>query len=111
MQGGKRANKAQQDFQNWQRSLGCMVKDCGDQPEIHHCVGSTGKHNKIDIGQWFTLPLCSFHHRGPKGVHSMGKARRAFEKINFGKLALGYDMGGHGEIPGDIIEAIQDYHL
>lgn len=109
MQGGKRPNKDQQDFQNWMRSLGCRV--CGDPPEIHHCAGSTARHNKIEIGQWWAIPLCSYHHRGPDGVHSMGKGRKDFEKFHWSELALGYDMGGHGDIPGDVVQAIRDYHL
>ena len=108
MQGGKRPSKKQQDFQNWMRGLGCVV--CGNQPEVHHCCGSTAKHNKVEIGQYFCIPLCSYHHRGPKGVHSMGKERKNFEKFQWSKLALGYDMGGHGDIPGEVVQAIKDYH-
>jgi hypothetical protein len=109
MQGGKRPSKKQQDFQNWMRGLCCAV--CGNQPEIHHMYGSTAKHNKQSIGQWATIPLCSYHHTGPKGVHSMGKQRKDFEKREWAQLALGYDMGGHGEIPGEVVQAIKDFHL
>ena len=111
MQGGKRPSKKQQDFQNWMRSLGCIAKGCNGQAEIHHCAGSTAKHNKVDIGQWWTIPLCSYHHRGSEGVHSMGRLRKNFEKANWSKLALGYDMGGHGDIPGEVVQAIKDFHL
>jgi hypothetical protein len=28
----------------------------------HHVVGRKGKHNKVDIGHWFVLPLPFFYH-------------------------------------------------
>lgn len=44
------------------RTMGC-VNHPGAPAEIHHVVGATGKQNKVSIGHWFLLPLCSQCHR------------------------------------------------
>ena len=52
--------------------LPCVV--CGATPvEIHHVrrYGENRKHSKV-------VPLCWYHHRGPEGLHHLGK--RAFER-------------------------------
>lgn len=49
--------------------LGCMV--CGSAPEIHHChTGGGGRkdHDKV-------IGLCWMHHRGPQGIHFMGRKK------------------------------------
>ena len=44
------------------RSHGCM--NCpGRAAEIHHVVGAAGRQDKVKIGHWFVLPLCSECHR------------------------------------------------
>lgn len=68
MQGGKKPTKAQQAWHDWQREQGCC--NCGaSNPAIHHCAGSTAKHNKVHIGQVWVIPLCYDCHHGPGGIH------------------------------------------
>ena len=107
MQGGKRPNKAQQHWQDWQRDQGCYL--CGMSAEIHHCVGSTAKHNKVEIGQWFTNQLCNDHHTGDLGIHKLGGWRKLLEKEIFIQMADGYVEQGFS-LPDDAYRAIVGYH-
>jgi len=64
-----------QQRERWQQiaMLGCMV--CSSAPEIHHChTGGGGRkdHDKV-------IGLCWMHHRGPQGIHFMG--RKKWQKI------------------------------
>lgn len=117
MQGGKRPTKAQQDWQNWQRQQGCA--NCGaPNPSIHHAVGSTAKHNKVHIGQDFTIPLCDTPcHKVPFGIHGDMSAlntdlgRKDYEKLIFDSLFI--DFCAHHEyepMPFEVYDAIMDYH-
>ena len=116
MQGGKAPTKDQQNWQNWQREQGCC--NCGaSNPAIHHCVGSTAKHNKIHIGQWWTIPLCYECHQGPDGIHGSGlmfpyESRKETEKQLFQNMTFDYFHRDYGEppMPLAVIEAIKDYH-
>jgi hypothetical protein len=51
-------NAEEQRFQAFCKESDCSV--CGNPgPSIvHHCEGSTFKHNKVLVGHWFTIPLC-----------------------------------------------------
>ena len=116
MQGGKSPTKAQQDWQNWQREQGCS--NCGaDNPAIHHCVGSTAKHNKVHIGQWWTIPLCYECHQGQEGIHhgmqrfnEHNLTRKEAEKRFFSFLENDYWHNTSRIIPDDVTMAIMDYH-
>lgn len=120
MQGGKRPTKAQQDWQDWQRLQGCA--NCGAaKASVHHCVGSTAKHNKVHIGQWFTIPLCYGCHQGDCGIHGnmaqfhewAGMGRKEIEKGLFLLSVDNYQRHGcpHQEPPmsDEVINAIMDY--
>ncbi len=76
--------------------------------EIHHPVGVTGKHNKIEIGHWWILPLTKDEHGA---VHEgYIEDRKEFEKENFKDVCMW--LKGHKDMPStEVIEAIQDYHL
>ena len=57
-------------------SFGCSVCKA-IEPELHHALTGAGgrkDHNKI-------FPLCYFHHRGEKGIHTIG--RKAWQ-LEFG---------------------------
>ena len=116
MQGGRRPTKAQQAWQDWQRSQGCC--NCGaPNPAIHHAVGSTAKHNKVHIGQWWTLPLCYECHQGDGGIHkscerlTLQLSRKEIEKdlffISVNSYGLEFD---DYPMPMGVIDAIMDYH-
>lgn len=112
MQSSKKATKAQTDWHNWLRDQGCVI--CKKPAEIHHCAGSTAKHNKIHIGHWWCIPLCTEHHRGKFGIHGANldlfklkyraSRRKEIEKGAFVGLAMRY-----GEVPEQVCYAISDY--
>lgn len=118
MQGGKSPTAAEQRWQNWLREQGCYL---GMGPAcIHHCVGSTARHNKIHIGQAWCIPLSYEAHQGPRGIHGnrvvfaghgLGETRKEIEKTIFRRLVAAY-RHQHGELPlpADVIAAVEDWH-
>ena len=54
----RHANAAEKRFHAYTKEADCIV--CGQiGPSIvHHCKGSTFKHNKTLIGHMFVIPLC-----------------------------------------------------
>lgn len=65
----KAPTKAQRE--HWQRvsEAGCLI--CGAAPEIHHChTGGGGRKNHDAV-----IGLCWLHHRGPQGIHFMGRKK------------------------------------
>lgn len=116
MQGGKSPTVKQQAWQDWQRARGCC--NCGATASIHHCVGSSAKHDKVHIGQWFTIALCYDCHQGDHGIHHDMKAfteqvcsRKALEKHFFSIDDAGYrEEAGDNIVPEDAYNAIMDYH-
>lgn len=61
--------------------LGCIL--CarlgtpGTPAEIHHLRDGQGMGQRA--GNFDTIGLCAYHHRGPQGYHGMGK--RLFEAV------------------------------
>lgn len=121
MQGGKAPTAAQRRWHDWLREQGCAC--CGAPAEIHHCVGSTAKHNKIWIGQDFCIPLCPRHHRHEASIDKntalfvaeyYGEprdiGRRGMEKRIFAGLVAHYRRA-KGELPcsADVLAAIEDW--
>lgn len=76
MQGGKQKTKAQADFWQRLRELGCMVTGLNGEIEIHHVVGSSFKHNKVPIGNWYVIPLHVTMHR--TGMCNVTTHKQAF---------------------------------
>lgn len=118
MNSSKAPTAAQKRWHTWLASQGCYI---GLGPAcIHHCAGSTAKHNKVEIGQWWVVPLSYEAHQGTQGIHGdlsifagqgLGKTRKEIEKAIFGRLVAHYRRQ-HGEYPcpGDVLQAIERYH-
>lgn len=52
---------AEKEFQGWLKEQPCCVSgEWGVQ--VHHCKGSTFRHNKVLVGHWFCLPLSVSKH-------------------------------------------------
>ena len=51
-------NSEEKRFHAFTKESDCIV--CGNPAPsiVHHCMGSTYKHNKQLIGHWFVIPLC-----------------------------------------------------
>lgn len=53
--------------------VGCLV--CRAPAEIHHVMDTgLGKERRRD--HRYVVPLCPEHHRGPRGVHGLGRERQ-----------------------------------
>ena len=82
VKGQKRKSRSRQptaaERKHWEavRQLGCMAFGCGrSNPEIHHCgTGAGGRKDHLKV-----IGLCSLHHRGEKGIHTL--SRRVWEPI------------------------------
>lgn len=98
-------NQAEKDFQGWLKQQPCCITGANGV-QVHHCVGSTGRHNKVLIGHWFCLPLSPSMH---EKYHSGTKAWR----INYGlqcdhwlTLAVQYERETGKEVPQEVCVAI-----
>lgn len=60
---GNAPSASQKQWREEVRALGCIITGEKDSVEIHHVLGTTAKHKKIDIGHWFILPLSEWYHR------------------------------------------------
>ncbi len=63
-----RPNKAQREYHDHIRGLGCLV--CGRPPSVHH-ITSDG-YKRLTKDHWLVVPLCWEHHQGDKGYHGLG---------------------------------------
>ena len=112
----KRPNKAEKHWHDWLKQQQCPVN--GKPNALHHCIGSTAKHKKIHIGQWFCVGISYEAHQGPQGIHSdksifppgWGKKRLEIEKFIFSMQSLNYENDTGEKIPAEVIDAIMDYH-
>ena len=113
MRSNKQPTAAQKRFWDWAAAQGCVK--CGAESAIHHCAGSTAKHNKVEIGGWFCLPLCYLHHQHPQtGIHATPEwlgdlTRKEWEKKEWLDLAFDYITDTGQTIPPEVIDAICDY--
>ena len=75
--------------------------------EVHHCKGSTFKHNKVLIGHWFCIPLTTDEHAE---YHSGTKAFQAKHGSQASIWLEAYHLGrfGEHEPPDDVFAAICD---
>jgi len=69
------STKAEKAYMGRVAAIGCLIcRELGydDSPaEIHHLFQARSN--------WNICPLCSSHHRGPRGFHGLGQ--RAFEAM------------------------------
>lgn len=122
MKRGKAPNARQKRWHDAVAQLPCV--SCGATPvHVHHCVGSSAKHNKVHIGQDWVIPLCYDCHQGPGGVHGdMSRintqpdvppvGRKQFEKAAFDLVCRTHRVEQAGQVaPGsEVRAAIMGYH-
>lgn len=58
---GNAPTAAQKRWREAVRELGSVIS--GGPAVIHHPVGCSGKHNKIEIGHWWVIPLTDEEHK------------------------------------------------
>lgn len=76
-------NASQSRWMEAVRALGSIVSHA--PAIVHHCAGRTARHNKVDIGHWWIIPLTDDEHRR---LHDDGEtfgfpSRKQFEKSAF----------------------------
>jgi hypothetical protein len=114
---GNAPTAAQKRWREAVRELGSVIS--GDPAVIHHPIGTTGKHNKIDIGHEWIIPLTDEEHKAlhrgediwsTMALYSQCKTRKEFEKAAF-DVILNASIMFDCETP-DWPErnAIADYH-
>ena len=97
------------------REIGSIVS--GGPAVIHHPVGRTGKHNKIEIGHWWVLPLTDGEH---KALHAnceelLGDisgylmTRKEFEKWAYKEVLKRVEVPDECFPPDEVIDAILEY--
>jgi len=104
---------------DWYQSGGYQNDELNEcyRMQRHHVVGRKGKHNKIDIGHWFVIPLPYVYHdiRCSDDPLNVTYYHKAFTKY-FGLQSELFSemiksMVEHGiELPfgDDVINAIED---
>lgn len=101
-------NKAEERWRESVREQGCVLTGSPDAV-IHHCVGRTAIHNKVDIGHWWILPLDPYVH---SWIHEQGRLRKHLEKVLFQKVLTSAHFSSRSNaypLP-EVVEAIFDYH-
>jgi hypothetical protein len=101
-------NSAEAAFQLWLKQQPCLLGGRGIT-EVHHCKGSTFKHNKVLIGHWFCLNLSQeIHHEYDQGSKpwraKYGNQADLWEKIHdryFGETG--------DRAPDEVVKAIRSY--
>ncbi len=104
MKRGRPPNAAEK---RWLNAVAISYAGC----VIHHPVGSTGKHNKVEIGHWWIIPMMDWDH---KALHSHCEcfgyeSRKAFEKAKFEEVLANPNIDS-ALVPLEAIEAIRSYH-
>jgi hypothetical protein len=99
-------NAAEERWREAVRELGSCVT--GAPALIHHCVGRTAKHNKVEIGHWWILPLTEREHAW---IHAHPN-RKETERQLFEQTLRDYEaMHSEGPpVPDDVLQAIRDWH-
>ncbi len=113
---GNQPTAAQKRWREEVRALGSVIS--GGPAVIHHPVGCTGKHNKVEIGHWWVIPLTDEEH---KVLHAgnldwllcetrwEGMTRKEFEKAAF-ETVLNDPRFDDRAMNPEVYYAIIDYH-
>jgi len=89
------------------RSLGSIISN--EDAVIHHCVGVTGKHNKVRIGHWWIIPLTNEEHLALHAGETFGfHSRKEFEKDAFTQVCQLLHPTDY--ITEEVEKAIEGYH-
>lgn len=114
-----KGNEPSAEQKAWMSQLaeyGCVVTRA-DNPQIHHCLGATAKHNKVAIGHWYLLPLAhQLHDISSNRPDNITLHKREFEwrhgteKELFSRLIKTFRDNGNPIPPEEVIEAIKGYH-
>lgn len=107
---GNAPTAAQKRWREAVRELGSVIS--GEPAVIHHPVGATGKHNKVDIGHWWVIPLTDEEHKALHAGETFGhESRKEFEKSAFQSVCFSLGFNGfEWTVAPEVDLAIMDYH-
>jgi len=100
-------NQSEKDFQAWLKIQPCCITGRNDV-QVHHCVGSTGKHNKVLIGHYFCLPLSVDTHWLYHNRKREFKAQHGLQNRLWMELCNRYYTEEGKLIPVDVERAIMN---
>ena len=99
-------NAAETRWRESVREMGSVLS--GAPAVIHHAAGRTARHNKVDIGHWWLIPLTDDEHKRLHGGE-YGKDRKEMEKHWFVHVLK--HLADHPDKPsGEVQDAIFGYH-
>ena len=109
MRGGSAPNAQQKRWMGEVASLGSIVS--GGEAIVHHCVGTTARHQKVRIGHAWIIPLTPDEHNA---LHHDGEtfgfdSRKDFEKHSFLRVCKLTPSDKY--INDEIKKSIMEYHL
>lgn len=114
----KQANTAQKkwmsDITEWaEDNLGTLYGEewQGAAIQRHHVLGRSAKHNKVEIGHWFILPVPFVMH-DPNVDHEfhVGKCKRAFTDRFGTQSSIFQVMISFMDIEGYKVPSLDVYH-
>lgn len=105
---GNAPTASQKRWREAVRDLGSVIS--GNPAVIHHCIGASGKHNKVAIGHEWIIPLTDEEHKELHQGNSFGaNSRKDFEKAQYNHVHL--SLCDHPDKPSsEIYRTIRDYH-
>ena len=104
-------NAAQKRWREAVRSLGSIIS--GGPAVVHHCSGRTAKHNKVEIGHFWIIPLTDAEHKAlHNGETFTFGSRKEFEKSAFlNTVERVHLLNPNADLPPtDVLQAIANYH-
>lgn len=98
-------NAAEKRFLQWLKSRPCVVSGATGV-EVHHCMGSSAKQNKVLIGHWFCLPLSPEMHQSYHAASKAWRAEHGSQCDLWANLAIQYERETGEAIPNEVVTAI-----
>ncbi|MEE8289589.1 MAG: hypothetical protein V3R25_09270 [Nitrosomonadaceae bacterium] len=98
--------KAERDFQGWVKQQNCCVTGAWGV-HVHHCKGSTFKHNKVLIGHWFCLPLCPEAHQEYHDGSKPWTVKYGLQSMLCLNLMCRFEQETGNEVPFYVVESIR----
>lgn len=100
-------NANEKKFQGWLKEQPCCITGAFGV-QVHHCVGATGKNNKVLIGHYFCLPMSVEIHNEYHAGTKAWRQKYCNQSGLWNTLALSFEDETGVIIPFEVINSIQD---
>lgn len=102
-------NADEKKFQGWLKEQPCCITGAFGV-QVHHCVGATGKNNKVLIGHYFCLPMSvEIHDEYHAGTKAWRENHGAQSDL-WMDFASTFELDTGAIIPNDVVDAIKDWN-